>query len=155
VENETLPNPENMLYYETIAEAMQNLHSTTHDESKETSKRVATVDSLKELNGPERNFQGEEDLYSINKSLYNSSKLFPPTERDIDFESNLDSFQDINQMKYDPNSLNQFNSFKNNSKNLTTDRNVDAKEKNKILSYFEVRKLIDRLRMRRWKKGML
>jgi hypothetical protein len=141
VENESLPNPENMLYYETIAEAMQNLHSTENDESKEASKLVTTVESLKDgkLYENETPFTGEEDLYSINKSLYNSSKLFPPTERDIDFESNLDSFQDISQMKFNPNSLTQFNSFKNNSKNIKTERHINVNEKQKMLSYFEVK----------------
>ena len=128
-----------MLYYETIAEAMQNLNSTPNVDTKESNKKITTIDSTKDSKEqPETTFQGEEDLYSINKSLYNSSKLFPPTERDIDFESHLDSFQDTNQLKYDPHSLNQFNSFKNNSKNVVTDINIKENDKKKILSYFEV-----------------
>lgn len=139
MESQTLPNPENMLYYETIAEAMQNLNSTPNVDTKESNKKITTIDSIKDSKEqPETTFQGEEDLYSINKSLYNSSKLFPPTERDIDFESHLDSFQDTNQLKYDPHSLNQFNSFKNNSKNVVTDINIKENDKKKILSYFEV-----------------
>ena len=134
VENEDLPSDENLFYYEQMAEAMKNL-DPSQDESSKKDLSLNKSNKKNETSAP-----GIEplDLYSINKSLYNSSKLFPPTERDIDFE--MDSFQNINENQYDPNSLNQFNSFKNNEKKNQTDRvgNWKENDKTKLLSYFEV-----------------
>lgn len=135
-------NSENIVYYKTIAEAMQNLNLDGQTE-KDSSKRVTTVGSLnhkKRSLGEQGLNEETEDLYSINKSLYNSSKLFPPTERDLEFESNKQSFHDISQLKFDPDSLVQFNSFKMNPKNVQTERNAYLKpnDKEHLLSYFEV-----------------
>lgn len=140
------PSTENMLYYETIAEAMLNLNDNTTEGSKEPSQ---IPKSIEKLGIPDsKNEEGKVntealDLYSINKSLYNSSKLFPPTERDLNFESQMDSFQDLNQFKAEDNQVYQFNSFKIKSKHSQTERNLlHPKDKKEILPFFEANLLL-------------
>lgn len=143
VDKKLVSNSENMGYYKTIAEAMQNLHLEAQTE-RDSLSRTATIDSskVKRASAGELGLTAEaEDLYSINKSLYNSSKLFPPTERDLDFESNRQSLMDIQQAKVSVDPLIQFNSFKMKPKNVQTERNayLGSGDKEQMLSYFEVR----------------
>lgn len=84
-ELESIPNSTNLNYYETIAEVMENLKS----EQMETSKtgRVKKSGKRGEGDGEAESRVDERDLFSLYKSLYNSSKLFPQTQKELEAEA--------------------------------------------------------------------
>ena len=92
-----MPNSANLNYYETMAEAMENLKSEKVDNgmpSLAISQKLPSTQEQEKLSQFKLGNADAEDLYSLNKSLYNSSKLFPPTERDFDSEFPLTSLRE-------------------------------------------------------------
>lgn len=146
VDNKLATGAEGLGYFKTMAEAMHNLRETQTEIGRAQSNRPETLESV---NGRQRSLaepalqlqMDAEELYSINKSLYNSSKLFPPTEREGNFGSNLHSLKDAAQQKPELSSLVQFNSFKVKPEGALTERGAQLApaQKRKLLSYFEVR----------------
>ena len=95
LEQKPLGESDNMEYYEAMAEAIKNLQSERQNLDMSSQKQLNVMLSTETIPVSKGDFSHEvQNLYSNNKSLYNSSKLFPPTERDLGMVSaNINSFK--------------------------------------------------------------